>query len=97
MSRLKNHFLSGFVAGMIAPVVAFTVYSLLFISGTNPMSVIVRVTELNMLSAVIALCVFINLLVFFLFIWTNLDRSAKGVLGATFIYAFIIVYLKFAR
>ena len=43
----------------------------------------------------ISICVFPNLLAFFIFIWTNYLKSARGVLLATFIYAFIIFIGKF--
>ena len=50
--------------------------------------------EHNILTPVISLCVITNLLVFFIFIWTNRNHSARGVLLATFIYAGYVVYQK---
>ena len=38
----------------------------------------------------ISLFVIINLAIFFVFIWANLNLSARGVLYATFIYTIII-------
>lgn len=49
----------------------------------------------NILTPVISLCVITNLLVFFIFIWTNRNYSARGVLLATFIYAGYVVYQKY--
>ena len=49
----------------------------------------------NILTPVISLCVITNLLVFFIFVWTNRNHSARGVLLATFIYAGYVVYQKY--
>ena len=49
----------------------------------------------NILTPVISLCVIPNLLVFFIFIWTNRHHSARGVLLATMVYACYVVYKKF--
>jgi len=48
----------------------------------------------NILTPVISLCVITNLLVFFIFIWTNRNRSARGVLLSTFIYCGYVIYQK---
>lgn len=49
----------------------------------------------NILTPVISLCVIVNLLVFFIFFWTNRNYSARGVLLATFMYAGYVVYQKY--
>ena len=49
----------------------------------------------NILTPVISLCVITNLLVFFIFVWTNRNHSARGVLLATFMYAGYVVYQKY--
>ena len=92
--NIKDNFFTGLVSGILAPVIAFSVYSKSKFPEEPLMNVFHHVKGLGILSAMISLCVFVNLLVFFLFIWTKADRSAKGVLLATFIYAFIVVILK---
>jgi hypothetical protein len=44
---------------------------------------------------IVSLCVITNLAVFYPFIWKEKWLGAKGVIGATFIWAALIVYLKF--
>ncbi|MEO7874104.1 MAG: hypothetical protein ABIT08_16080 [Bacteroidia bacterium] len=44
--------------------------------------------------SVLSLGVIINLGLFFLFYRKQWDRSARGVLAATFIYAFVVVYFR---
>lgn len=51
----------------------------------------------NILTPAISLCVIINLLVFFIFIWTHRNYSARGVLMATFVYAGYVVYQKYVK
>jgi len=92
--NIKDNLVTGLVSGMIAPLAAFCVYAKIKFPEEELGNIFYHVKGLGILSAMISLSVFINLLVFFLFIWAKADRSAKGVLAATFIYAFIVVILK---
>ena len=82
----------GFILGIIVPVVTI----LLFYIYQNPESFkkfYDTILSVNILSRLVSLCVVPNLLVFFIFIWTNRYKSAHGVIGATFIYAIIVLIL----
>ncbi len=94
--KTKNNAWIGFVSGMAAPVLTFAIYVKIKFPNEEITDVYTSISQLGLLSVIISLTVFVNLLVFFLFIWMNADRAAKGVLGATFLYAFIVVYLKVA-
>jgi hypothetical protein len=48
-----------------------------------------------MLSKVVSLAAIPNLLLFFLFIWTKRNFSARGVIFATLLLAFVMLILKF--
>ena len=50
--------------------------------------------EMKMLSKVVSLTAIPNLLLFFLFIWAKRNFSARGVLFATFLLAFVMLILK---
>ena len=52
--------------------------------------------QLGMLSKVVSLSTIPNLLLFFLFIWFNRSFSARGVIFATLVVAFVMLVLKFA-
>lgn len=52
--------------------------------------------HMGMLSKVLSLSVIPNLLLFFLFIWTNRTFSARGVIFATLVVALVMLALKFA-
>ena len=46
-------------------------------------------------SPLLSLCLIINLAVYYLFYYYNCDKTTKGILLVTFVYAPIVVYLKF--
>ena len=52
--------------------------------------------QLGMLSKVVSLSTIPNLLLFFLFLWFNRSFSARGVIFATLVMAFVMLVLKFA-
>jgi hypothetical protein len=92
--NIKDNVITGLISGLLAPLLAFGVYAKNKFPQVELSTIFQHVKGLGILSAMISLSVFINLLVFFLFIWSKADRSAKGVLAATFVYAFTVVILK---
>lgn len=52
--------------------------------------------QLGLLSKVLSLSTIPNLLLFFLFLWFNRSFSARGVIFATLVLAFVMLVLKFA-
>jgi hypothetical protein len=91
----KDHFLTGFISGLIAPLIGFYIYYLISFRYMALGSYISRITELGLASGVISLSLIANLVVFFYFIRKKTDRSARGVIGATFVYGLLIVILKY--
>ena len=86
--------LIGFVVGIISPFIAFSIY-VLFVMELDLFYMINKVLESNKLPHIISLSLLVNLLIFFMKIKTNRDTAARGILGATILYGFVIVYLKF--
>ena len=66
----------------------------LFIGLVAPIVAYVIYVAFYLEAHVISLSVLINLLIFFMNLKTNRELEAKGILLATFIYAFIILGLK---
>jgi hypothetical protein len=91
---LKDNIFTGLVSGIVSPVLAFAVYTKINTPGTPLSTVIQHIRNLGITSTIISISVFINLLVFFIFIWSKADQSARGVLAATFVYAILVVILK---
>ena len=84
----------GLAGGILLPVLAFIISWLIL--SDNPLSqYIERFQKLDRISSLISLSAIPNLLLFFLFIWKNLYRSARGVIFATLIFAFVMLIFKF--
>lgn len=90
----KDSFIFGLVPGLILPWVGFYIYYLLFFSYMSLSGFANHLRSIDMLVSVVSLGAILNLAMFFIFYQFKLDRSAKGVIGATFIYAFIVIIYK---
>lgn len=91
---MNNQNLIGFFVGLIAPFVAFSVF-VLFVLELDLFQTITEVSKSDKLPHIISLSLLINLVIFFMKIKTNREKAARGILGATIFYAFIVLYLKF--
>jgi uncharacterized membrane protein len=89
---LYDNRLLGFFLGILVPVMAITMFYL-YRDPENFQTFYQEVVSVNILSRLVSLCVLPNLLVFFVFIWTHKYKSAHGVIGATFVYALIVLIL----
>lgn len=85
----------GFLIGSLGPPLAMYSYYFFDYSQLEFSVFIDRLLYSTLFAPVLSLCVLINLLFFFIFIWMNKDEASKGILLATIIYAFIIVVLKY--
>jgi hypothetical protein len=85
----------GIVAGLLAPLLAFTLYYV--INYWNmPLGRFISYLKLgDTYTAIVTLCLLSNLAIFYLFIWRKKYNGARGVLAATFIWAAFVMYLKF--
>lgn len=92
-----DHFLFGFISGLIGPLIGFYFYYLLFFRYMGFNSFYRHVVSSDKLISVLSLGVILNLVLFFIFYQTEKDRSLRGVVGATFIYAFVVLYIKMLR
>ena len=91
--KKANSLLTGFLAGLFLPALIFAGYFTIRDPLLRLTDVIRRLFELKVLSHYISLCAIANLALFFLFLKWNAERSARGVLGATILYAFLILLL----
>jgi len=87
--------LLGFIIGLLVPIVGIVVFwgGAYGLIGLRDMGILL--TELQKLSAVISIGLLANLPAFFLFYWKKKDESARGIIMATFIYALVVVVIKF--
>lgn len=91
---IADRIASGFVPGLLFPLVIVGVF---YVAGYSniPFTGFIRSTlQMGILIKLITLCAFPNLLLFLWFIKQKSDRAARGVLMATFVYAFIVIFSK---
>lgn len=87
--------LVGFVVGILAPTIALLVYYLVNYRYMNIGEFIDYLRLGQTYTPLISLCVLSNLLPFYLLINKEKYDGTKGILAATFIWAGIIIILKF--
>ena len=86
---------TGLAPGLIAPIILLAFYWQINYSymSLDQFNQFMGFGELHI--RLISLFVVINLAIFFIFIWRNLNYAARGVLYATFIYTVIVALVKF--
>ncbi|MDX1284617.1 MAG: hypothetical protein R3182_06385 [Draconibacterium sp.] len=81
----------GLVAGFIFPIIIFFIA---YLADDNNVSFAQYIKGLWRLQALIklgSLCVFANVAVFWGFLKLKYEKAARGVLGATILYAFVVL------
>ena len=95
MSERKfDSMILGLITGLFLPPIALVIFWLVK-SDLGLWNFLVRFQFLGMLTKVLSLATVPNLLLFFLFIWTHRNFSARGVIFATLLMAFVMLILKF--
>ncbi|WP_372775167.1 hypothetical protein [Mangrovibacterium sp.] len=92
--RNRNKMGFGFSLGMLFPVVAFCAFYFLSKQEVPLSDYLISLWRLGALLKIVSLCVLPNLILFLYFYRIKYDMSARGVLMATFVYAFVIVLSK---
>jgi len=83
----------GLIPGLVLPALALLGFWIIK-SDRGIVDFLKHFQTINMLSKVVSLCTIPNLLLFFIYIWTNRNFSARGVIFSTLLLAFIMVILK---
>ena len=91
----KDSLWLGAVCGMLGPIAGFWIYYFMQFSKYTPLYLLYNAIHGGFLSALLSLSLLANLALFFIFIKIDADRSARGVLLATIIYAFAGFIIKF--
>jgi len=85
----------GLIPGLLLPVASLLIFWAVRFDG-GFFEFLTQFQQLGMLSKVVSLSTIPNLLLFFLFLWFNRSFSARGVIFATLVVAFVMLVLKFA-
>ncbi|HOW40872.1 MAG TPA: hypothetical protein PL123_10040 [Bacteroidales bacterium] len=85
----------GALSGFLLPVlIGLLIY--LFSSGDlNIVQYYKKLSGSNIVTHIVSLCVFPNVLIFLLFNWQDMIDAAKGVLGMTIVWAILVFAIKF--
>jgi len=91
-----DRFMTGLISGLLLPIIVGLLF-FLFSSGHNISlhSYISRIVDSNILTHSISLCVFSNILIFFIFNRLDMLRAVRGVLAITIVWAIIVFGIKF--
>jgi hypothetical protein len=97
MRKNLDNLAIGIAVGLLAPIVGlFFYYAFTYRSQTSFNGFLEYFKSIHIFVASISLCVyFSNLPVFFLFLWKENNKSARGVLFATIGYTIWVMYQKF--
>ena len=85
----------GLLPGIILPLITLIIIWLIQYDG-GFFQFLKEFQQFGLLSKVVSLAAIPNLLLFFLFIWTDRTFSSRGDIFATLVLAFLMLMLKFA-
>jgi hypothetical protein len=90
-----DNMLWGLIPGIILPLTTLIIIWVIRYDG-GFLQFLKDFQQIGLLSKAVSLAAIPNLLLFFLFIWTDRTFSSRGVIFATLVVAFLMLVLKFA-
>lgn len=90
-----DNLLSGIISGVILPVIVGLIVFAVTAHGKTLILYLQRISDANIVTHAITLCVFPNVFIFLLFNRLDMLRAARGVLAATIVWAIIVFAVKF--
>ena len=84
----------GFFVGILAPLVTFLITYSVKNTGQSVVEYLEIIWSMKIFLKIFSLCILSNLAFFFLFLQLKYEMAARGVLTATFIYAFGVLIAK---
>ena len=89
-----SSFIKGAVLGLILPTLAFLVYSNIVMEG-DMLALYYQLKAMDVHTHVLSLCTFLNLIPFLIFMRTDREKPAKGILMVTILLALFVMINKF--
>lgn len=87
--------LTGLISGLVLPIIVGLVIFLFSNSDLSLQSYLIRISDSNIITHSITLCVFPNVIIFLIFNRLDMLQASRGVLGITIIWAVIVFGVKF--
>jgi hypothetical protein len=85
---------TGIIAGLVLPLMTALIIYLFSKGDPSIAEWIRRISMVNMETNIITLCVFPNVLIFFLFNYFDMLKAVKGVLGITIVWALVVFLIR---
>ena len=85
---------TGWLISAILPIVIFLIFYLVKYPGMGLWIYLRNIWQMKIFLKLFSLCVFPNLGFFFFFYQKKYDMAARGVIMATFMYAFLVMVAK---
>lgn len=95
MNRNNQFFITGFLSGITGPAFILMLIFKVKFGGLTLSEFVSIAIEQKIASSLIALSLLLNLALFFLYLRFNRLQVGKGIILATLIWAFAIIYFKF--
>ncbi len=93
----KDHFVFGFILGLLAPFagfIAFKASKLQTLNYFEALQFIYYEPSHHMLTVALSLCLLANAILFTFYINSHIDKTAKGLFVATLLYGLLILSIK---
>lgn len=87
--------LTGLISGFVLPVIIGFIIFLFSNDGLSLHSYLLRISDSDIITHSISLCVFPNLIIFLIFNRLDMLQASRGVLGITIFWAVIVFGVKF--
>lgn len=89
-----DRLLTGLVIGILVPVLFFMLIYQIKYGQMDFTTYVKNIWQMKLFLKILSLCVFPNLGFFLMFYRRKYDMAARGVILATFIYAFVVLIAK---
>jgi len=89
--------ITGIVTGLMLPFMTGLIIFLFSHGNKSLASYINRITDADIITQAVTLCVVPNLILFLIFNRLDMLRAARGVLGITIVWAVVVFAVKFLR
>lgn len=93
--RVKyDKLLTGIISGLILPLIIMLIIFLFAKENSGFSGWLDRIVQADIITHIVSLSVFPNVLIFLLFNYYDMLRATKGVLGITIVWAIIVFGIK---
>lgn len=95
MKNKLDAILFGLLSGLVLPIVILGIFYLTTYAYLTVPDFLRKMAFFEVIIKILSLCAISNMGIFFLYYYLHMDKAAKGVIFATFIYAFGVMAYKF--